>query len=122
VDPKWLSREVVHREIDAIDINALSYSDKLYAYCLHGEPYTGFCKWRYPGGELESVVHFDCGIESGVSVVWYPAGQIQRYAETNNGVLHGECIEWDESGSYRLIARYIRGRRVEVVDLSSRDG
>jgi antitoxin component YwqK of YwqJK toxin-antitoxin module len=112
VDPFWLDRDRVDREIKAVDFSELDYDPGLGLYCYRGEPFTGACLQRYPDGKLENVVQNIDGLTSGVTVVWHPNGRIKLYRELENDLRHGVWIEWAEDGTKVAEQRYHRGRLV----------
>jgi hypothetical protein len=112
MDPKWLDRDRMDREIQGVEMAALGYSGRLGRYVVAGVPFTGACKRRGGDGLLAAVGHFKDGVPEGVSVSWYASGQIKIYSEMADDVYHGWHIEWDADGTKTVEEYYDRGRLV----------
>jgi len=112
MDPLWLDRERVDREVKSIDYGALAFDNDLGVYCLQGEPFTGACAQRYPDGKLQSIMHHAEGLAHGVTAVWFANGQIHLYSEMHSDTPHGLHIEWDKDGTRILEEHYRRGKLV----------
>jgi hypothetical protein len=106
VDDSWLDRSLVDRRIDGPLFSKLTYDPELGHDCFRGEPFTGFCKYRYRDGTLEAVSQFEGGVEHGVSVAWYPNGQVKLYTEIEYEARSGDHLEWNEDGSVKVRERY----------------
>jgi antitoxin component YwqK of YwqJK toxin-antitoxin module len=112
MDPLWLDRERVDREITSIDFAALTFDNDLGVYCLQGDPFTGACAQRYSDGKLQSIIHHAVGLAHGITVVWFTNGKIHLYSEMVSDTPHGLHIEWDKDGNKVLEEHYRRGQLV----------
>lgn len=108
----WIDRDLVEREVQAVDFTALEAGSGLYFYGAH--PFTGVSFVWGADGRLSGVAHLRDGHESGICVGWYPNGQVKVYNEMEGGVLHGWHRQWSRDGRLVKEERYVLGCRVAI--------
>jgi hypothetical protein len=114
MDPIWLDRDRVDRELKTVDFADLTYDPGSGSYYHGDEPFCGNCSQRYGDGKLKNVGQFADGVENGVTVVWHPSGAIKTLSELEHGVRHGLLIEWAEDGNKISEKRFREGQLVRT--------
>lgn len=66
----------------------------------------------YPGGQMESEIHYRNEELHGRAVKWHENGQLAGESFYIDGVLHGSYTEWDEEGNRIIEREYDNGEIV----------
>ncbi|MEX0906073.1 MAG: toxin-antitoxin system YwqK family antitoxin [Balneolaceae bacterium] len=66
----------------------------------------------YPGGQLESEVHYKDEELHGRSAMWHENGQLAGEVFYADGVMHGAYVEWNEEGNVVSEKEYERGELI----------
>jgi hypothetical protein len=112
MDPIWLDRDQVDRDLRAVRYEELEYDPTSGSYRHEGKPFNGSTAERCPDGKLACMSQYRDGVPNGVAASWHPDGQIESYSELEHGARHGVFVQWDEQGNRVAEKQYRDGRLV----------